>query len=460
MKQGNICIVRDGSTLLFVYRKRNPASATGDYFDSSAITAATFKVINTATGTEILGATAGSYVAALRGYRLAWTYGSALDTVSLITVEVTPTRAVGVSATLTPIDSDEFEVTDILKRQDEIEAEVDAFRLDFDAFEIVNQNEHDSTQSLVAQINGAANAILIGPPSMTVPTGGTKTYRFSFLLRDLDQSPTALVDPDLNRVTITATDQSGATPVGVTLSDSDGGTAGFQMDRDAAGEYHMDVTIDASASIDTQVTFKAAFARSGVQDTVLLSTNLVDTDPQLGRIEAQVDALRSADIPALQAAVATRESEASAAVRHVDDMAAHASTKAVADAIRSTDVPAIQSNIDAEAASIRALLQDPSYGLAALKAIAEVIRDRIGSGADAAGADTVRGQVRSALDDYLAHPAHGLAQLDAALDTITSRLGLTADVGGTTTAGTAMAKLNALLTAIDGEGELGIRARA
>lgn len=115
---------------------------------------------------------------------------------------------------------------------------------------------------------------------------------------------------------------------------------------------------------------------------------------------------------------------------------------------------AIQANIDAEGLSIRDRLNHPTDGLAALKAIAEVIRDRIGVAADAAGADTVRGQLRSILDNYLASGAHGLAALNTDLDNLLARLGVTADTGGSATTGTAMAKMNAIFQ------EIGILATA
>lgn len=112
MKLGAISISASSTKLIFVYKKRNPASATGDYFDNTSITAANIVVINTETGATILASTAMTYVAALRGYRYVWTFGGGLSGVLAITVEVTPTRAGGVSAVLTPIDSEEFEIDD------------------------------------------------------------------------------------------------------------------------------------------------------------------------------------------------------------------------------------------------------------------------------------------------------------------------------------------------------------
>lgn len=102
--------------------------------------------------------------------------------------------------------------------------------------------------------------------------------------------------------------------------------------------------------------------------------------------------------------------------------------------IRTTDIP-----------GVLAILNHATYGLAALRALLLAIQASIGAGTDPAGADTVRGQLRSVIDTYLAAPNIGLAALNADLDELLARTGITTDTGGTVTTGTVMAKLNKLL---------------
>jgi hypothetical protein len=377
MKQFNIAIARDAARVLFTYKKRNPASASGDYFDNASITAASVKVINTETDATILASTAMSYSSAIRGWRYAWTYGTALDGVTAITVEVIPTRAGGVSATLTPIDSEEFEVADTLQRIDELpsaatvadavwdeaagghsmagtfgklgqdtKTAVDTLRADFDSFEAVNQGEHDATQSAVAQIGATARTQLIGPTTFAIPDSGSTTFVLDWVGKDTDASPTILDDPDSNIVDVTVADQSGGTPAGVTL----GGTPVGRMTRNSLGRYQLVVTTASTAVDGIQLRFFAASTNGGAADVAMWTTTLGDFD-QLDSIQAQVDAIRTTDVPAIQSNVDSAESainanvDAAEAAIIADVDAEHGTTRAL--------VSAEAAAIDADLAAIK-----------------------------------------------------------------------------------------------------------
>lgn len=365
MKQFNIAIARDSSKIVFTYKKRNPGSATGDYFDNASVTAASLRVINTETDAVILSPQSMSYSSTIRGYRLVWTYGANLDGVTAITVEVTPTRAPGVSATLTPIDSEEFEVADTLQRIDELAAattpglvadavwgeataghatagtfgklaqdtgtDVASMQADFDAFEVVNQNEHDATQSAVAQIGATAEAQLIGPTAISIPDSGTVAFVLDFVLKDGDSVPTALMDPDSNIVDVTALDQAGAAPTGLALT----GTPAGRMTRNSLGRYQLGGTVSSAAIDGTQVRLAASYTKAAIANVAVWTLTLGDFD-QLDSIETQVNAIRTTDVSAIQANIDAAESSINA---NVD--AAEAS---------------INSNVDAEHVATRALV--------------------------------------------------------------------------------------------------------
>jgi hypothetical protein len=465
MKQFNIAIARDASKIVLTYKKRNPSSATGDYFDNTSITAASIKVVNTETDATILAATAMSYSSVIRGWRYVWSYGANLDGITAITVEVTPTRAVGVSATLTPIDSEEFEVADTLQRIDEAasaapsltadavwdeatgghstagtfgklaqdtKTAVDSLQTDFNSFEAVNQVEHDATQSAISTIGAVARTQLIGPTTFTIPDSGSTTFVLDWVGKDVDASPTILDDPDSNIVDITVTDQTGGSPTGVTL----GGSPVGRATRNSLGRYQLEVTVDDTAVDGTQLRFAAASTEDGAADVALWTMTLGDFD-QLDDIQSQVNAIRTTDVPALQA--------------DLDSILADTDLIKGTGFDSSTDsLAALQAEHDAT----QALLTHGTFGLAALKTLLDAeaaslsaLHTKVGANTDAAGTTTLFARLRQIVETYLADPANGLAALDASLDDVLARLGLTADTGGTSTAGTAMAKLNAILEA-------------
>lgn len=97
-------------TLQLAYQKRNPA--TGIYYDSTEVTAATLTVYSAA-GTSLVGPVAMSHVANLRGYVYDWTYGAALAGLATIYAYVTPTRAASVPAALAPDEIVPLDISEI-----------------------------------------------------------------------------------------------------------------------------------------------------------------------------------------------------------------------------------------------------------------------------------------------------------------------------------------------------------
>lgn len=282
-----------------------PKPSTGDVYDNTEVTALSFQVLDR-TGLVLLASTAASWVAALGAWRCTFADSILPAGIRGCILKATPTRAGGIPAALTPIARIPLLPASVLAEEDQTQADVAAARtalqakhdttqaavanVDADLAAALTQltAEHDATQSMVQQINGAANALLYGPQTMTVPDTGSRTYRFRFRLRDLDQTPVALIDPDGNVVTLTATDPLGNPPPGVTIPNAGA------MTRDGAGDYRIDVVVDSTAVNDNrQVVFKAAWARGGVADSVLLVSSLVDIDPQLARIENNTNSILS-----------------------------------------------------------------------------------------------------------------------------------------------------------------------
>lgn len=106
--------VRDSTTIPFVYKKNNPD--TGAPFTNTDITACTVRLLDIATGTELVAATSMTWDATLQGYRAALSYSGNARYVMAV---MTPTRAGGISAALTPIDSEVLDLADTLERIDE-----------------------------------------------------------------------------------------------------------------------------------------------------------------------------------------------------------------------------------------------------------------------------------------------------------------------------------------------------
>lgn len=168
-----------------------------------------------------------------------------------------------------------------------------------------DQTEHDATQSMLAAAAAVSESMLTGPSSFKIPDTGTYTFALDFIMRDIDATPAALVDPDSNIVDISAVDQTGGVPIGVTL----GGTPSGRMTRDSLGRYSLIVTIAATAVDNTQLRFVAAYTKATVANiSNRWSVTLGDFD-QLDTIESQVNAIRATDVPAIQANIDAQDAD-------------------------------------------------------------------------------------------------------------------------------------------------------
>lgn len=121
MAARTILTVRDGQNVPLFYTLRNSALST--YFTTAQVTAVTGNVVDKAGNVLVSGLTL-TYIANLQGYALDWNPGSLLDGLNWALVRLTPTR-VSVPAALTPTREIELDLSDVLQRQDEIEAKID-----------------------------------------------------------------------------------------------------------------------------------------------------------------------------------------------------------------------------------------------------------------------------------------------------------------------------------------------
>lgn len=420
-------------------------------------------VVNAETGTIIAADVAATYVSNLKMGRIV---RSVVDLLGIRKVAF----VVKPQGTLTPDYrfpyTSSFTVSDSLKRQDEVEtkidtadAAVDTLQSDFDAFEAINQGEHDATQAAIAAhdsseatrfataetaratmqaalvaehdatqtqlashesasasrhtdqlaehdatqaaialIAGAAEGYLYGPSRMSVPASGTKVYVLRALIRDLDTSPTALVDPDNQRVTLTAKDsQTGSAPTGIALSDADGGVTGAQMTWLAAGDFEAQITLDPTALEDRSIIFEATWAKGGITNKAILICVTSDENAQLARIESAVSNL-DGDLAAHEAARAAMQTALQAEHDSTQSqLAAHDSAEAgrftTAEANRAafegrmqTEHDSTQSQLTAHDTDIKSRLDHATTGLAALNTDLDAILSNLG----AMDAETVR----------------------------------------------------------------------
>ncbi len=507
-----IVSIRDSQNIPFLYAKKNPSTAA--YFDNTQITSVSAQVIKpdgtTLAPTNAITFTYTTATGGFKGYVANWDAASDLNAYPWVTVIITPVR-VGIAAALSMPKEMELDLSDLAKRQDETEAKIDVLQTDFNAFEVTNQTEHDQTQSQLSTVGAAAESQLFGPTTFPIPDAGSSTFVLEFVLKDIDTSPVALVDPDSDIVDVDVINQAGGAPTGVTLA---GAPAG-RMTRVSAGRYTLAVNVASTAGDVTQLRFTASYARSAVSNVAKWGTMLGDFD-QLDTIESQVNAIRSTDVPL----IAGKED----------------AIKAVVDAIRATDVPAIQANIEAKGDEIEGTGFNPTTDTLekirdaidaiptsnpSTAAIADAVWDEATSGHVAAGSfgkltqdtKTVVDETEQDVDDLqadfdafetinqaehdatqsdiadvqsavdlirstdvpniqanidqegtdtrteidtqvalvlaqLSNGTYGLSALNTDLDAILTRLGITTDTGGSSSAGTAMAKLNALLLAV------------
>lgn len=115
----SVAYVRDSASIPFFYSKNDPS--TGAPFGNLDITGCNIAVYNVADGTSLLASTPMAYDSALGGYRYNWSY---TGTARYVLAVMTPTRAAGVSAALTPIDREVIDLADTLERIDTVQADL------------------------------------------------------------------------------------------------------------------------------------------------------------------------------------------------------------------------------------------------------------------------------------------------------------------------------------------------
>lgn len=153
--------VRNGENVTLLYGKKNPAN--GAYFDNTKLTAVAVELVKP-DGTVLVPTnapvvtyttTAGGW----KGYRVTWNPGTDLNLLPWVLAVLYPTRS-GVPAALAGAKEYELDLSDLAKRQDEIEADVDALQADFTTFKVTNQGEHDATQAAVVLLDVDLDVLL------------------------------------------------------------------------------------------------------------------------------------------------------------------------------------------------------------------------------------------------------------------------------------------------------------
>lgn len=155
---------RSGGDLLFFVNFNDPATGQpfGQGAGASQVSAVAFRVLDPSTtpATVLLAATAGVWDSVMLQWKLAWTFGAALDAARAICIEAIPTRGGSVSAALWPEVRKLIDVSDIRKRTD-------------DDANAIQAALADATYGLAA-LNTDLDSI-IARLGLTTDTGGTST---------------------------------------------------------------------------------------------------------------------------------------------------------------------------------------------------------------------------------------------------------------------------------------------
>src|SRR5688572_6167860 len=254
----------------FLYQKINPSS--GAPFTNAEVTAVAIAVLDAADGSTLLASTAMTWDANLSAYRYNWVYVGAARRVVAV---MTPTRAVGISAALTPVDYETVDLADTLARIGKSSeaatdpslasgtlfsksrgtgVDTDALQAELEEIEGVGWNgaldnlhqaklarDQVATQVAALDLRQSTNFIV---PARMAPT---KTYVIRLRIRDDDG---VLVAPD---ATPTIEILEGAI-TGVTLGavTADGGT----------GLYKANVALDGTADPGVVFSLRAAWTRT------------------------------------------------------------------------------------------------------------------------------------------------------------------------------------------------------
>lgn len=263
-KARSIAYVNDvgGATLPFLYQKIDPA--TGAPFTSAQVTAVSIALYDAADGSALQASTGMTWDATLQMYRYGWTYTGAARRVVAV---MTPTRAVGISAALTPVDYETVDMADTLARigknsealtdpsaaSGTLMSKVRGAGQDLDdikgsGYDPVLDNLHqaklkrDELAASIAALDLRQSTSLIVPARMAP----SKTYTCRLRVRDdngVPVAPTATPTIEFLEGTVT----------GITLGSvtSDGGT----------GLYKFNVVLDGTADPGTVFSIRAAWSR-------------------------------------------------------------------------------------------------------------------------------------------------------------------------------------------------------
>lgn len=241
----SITYIRSGTTptLLLTYKKKDFEADPVVFYDDSKITAVNVEVRDTDTGGVLLASSPMTYVANLDGYKLKWTYAAALDNVRSITVRFMPTLAVGVPSALAPMESEEYDLADILET---ISAQGDVL-------------------SILSDVLGSSvtGYTLLAPQEVSVPvTGGDPNdYPLRFLLHDVTgTSPVALDDPD-GDITLIAEDLAGNPITGLSFIHTGAPVMEVEGVGDRSGQLRVEDTFPVGVNL---IVLRATGAYEGV----------------------------------------------------------------------------------------------------------------------------------------------------------------------------------------------------
>lgn len=245
------------------YQKIDPA--TGAPFTSAQVTAVSLAVYDVADGSTIQSSVSMVFDSTLQGYRYNLAYSG---TARRVVIVMTPTRALGVSAALTPVDYETVDLADTLARIGKntdaatdpsaatgtLLSKLRGLGVDTDdimgtGYDPVLDNLHqaklarDQLAASIAALDLRQSTSLIVPARMAP----SKTYTCRLRVRD-DNG--VLVAPDATPVV----EFLEGTVTGVTLGavSSDGGT----------GLYKFNVALDGAADPGTVFTIRASWTRT------------------------------------------------------------------------------------------------------------------------------------------------------------------------------------------------------
>jgi hypothetical protein len=147
-----------------------------------------------------------------------------------------------------------------------VSADIAAVKVDTAAVKVDLESGPNSLANILTAVNSIKNnagfAVPV-PAQMLIPTAGSNVYRIPVTVYDNEN---ALLDPDSNTITVGLVNQAGTSRNSYLGSTT--------MTRDSLGQYHVDVTIAAGATVEELIfTFSYAIAtvataRKAVTETI------------------------------------------------------------------------------------------------------------------------------------------------------------------------------------------------